>query len=406
MAVRSYSTPEAFRMALEQRIRRTSQAEGRDMSRFRQLLVFDRFLARVFTHLGNQVVAKGGLIVELRLDRARTTKDVDLGMTGDPTTTLQALREAGQLDLGDFLSFVVGPDRQHPTIQGEGMVYAGKRFRAEARLAGKLYGNSFGVDVGYADAMTVEPKSLEAQRSSTSLASSLRGSRSTRGRRTSRRSCTPTPCPATETTRASKICRTSPCSQRPAPSKQRSFAMRSSRPSSSVGRIRCPRACPSRRRGGSPCTRAWQRRTTSAGEHWPRCSRRCAISSTRSSELLKRAAPTTQRGTRVHGAGDRSVHPAPRPRFRPRAPASLTLMRSTVSPRTAIHMSPVARKSCSLARDPPRTCRLRWSASPDTGSGTGSTAGAALRSPPKTERGVALGWLEPLQEGTERALFG
>ncbi len=158
MAERSYATPEAFRMALEQRIRRAAQSEGRDMSRFRQLLVFDRFLARVFTHLGDRVVAKGGLILELRLDRARTTKDVDLHMKGDPKTTLQVLREAGQLDLGDYLSFTIEPDHHHPTIQGEGMVYAGRRFRAEARLAGKLYGNPFGVDVGYADAMTVEPE--------------------------------------------------------------------------------------------------------------------------------------------------------------------------------------------------------------------------------------------------------
>ncbi len=160
MGKHSYSTPEAFRQALDQRIRRAAQADGRDMSRFRQLLVFDRFLARVFRSVGDRAVVKGGLILELRLDRARTTKDVDLGMTGDPKATLQVLRDAGQLDLGDFLSFIVEPDRQHPTIQGKGMIYAGQRFRAEARLAGKLYGNPFGVDVGYADAMTAEPESV------------------------------------------------------------------------------------------------------------------------------------------------------------------------------------------------------------------------------------------------------
>jgi len=94
MPERSYSTPEAFRQALEQRIRRAAQAEGRDMSRLRQLLVFDRFLARLFAKLGDRVVVKGGLILELRLDLARTTKDVDLRMTGDPRGTLEALRDA------------------------------------------------------------------------------------------------------------------------------------------------------------------------------------------------------------------------------------------------------------------------------------------------------------------------
>jgi hypothetical protein len=161
MPERSYSTPEAFRQALEQRIRRAAQAAGRDMGRLRQLLVFDRFLARLCSTLGDRVIVKGGLILELRLDRARTTKDVDLRMTGDPEMTLAALREAGQLDLGDFLSFVVEPDRHHPTIQGEGMVYDGQRFRAEARLAGNIYGNSFGIDVGYADVLTAEPEVID-----------------------------------------------------------------------------------------------------------------------------------------------------------------------------------------------------------------------------------------------------
>ena len=161
MPERSYSTPEAFRQALEQRIRRAAQPAGRDMGRLRQLLVFDRFLARLCAKLGDRVIVKGGLILELRLDRARTTKDVDLRMTGDPTSTLEALRDAGQLDLGDFLTFVVEPDRHHPTIQGEGMMYEGQRFRAEARLAGNLYGNSFGVDVGYADALTAEPEVID-----------------------------------------------------------------------------------------------------------------------------------------------------------------------------------------------------------------------------------------------------
>jgi hypothetical protein len=40
-----YKTPLAFKSALESRIR--SAADGR-IARFRQLLLFDRFLARVF----------------------------------------------------------------------------------------------------------------------------------------------------------------------------------------------------------------------------------------------------------------------------------------------------------------------------------------------------------------------
>lgn len=123
--------------------------------------MFDRFLARVFEHLGERVIAKGGITLELRLERARTTKDVDLWMKGDADKTLDTLRELGALDLGDFLSFVVERDKNHPTMKGEGMVYEGQRFRCEARLAGKLYGSRFGIDVGFADAITLAPDVVE-----------------------------------------------------------------------------------------------------------------------------------------------------------------------------------------------------------------------------------------------------
>jgi hypothetical protein len=65
-------SPEAFRTALEQRIRRAAQ--GGNIARFRQLLVFERFLARAFRYYGERVTLKGGLVREFRLERARTTR--------------------------------------------------------------------------------------------------------------------------------------------------------------------------------------------------------------------------------------------------------------------------------------------------------------------------------------------
>lgn len=162
MAPREYRSPEAFRSALEQRIR--GAAPGAGINRFRQLLVFDRFLARIFGHFGNKVILKGGLVLELRLERARTTKDVDLRLVGEAHDVLGSLRVAGSLDLGDWLSFVVEPDVDMPRITGEGMVYDGFRFRVEARLAGKQYGDPFGVDIGFADALTTEPDVTEGSR--------------------------------------------------------------------------------------------------------------------------------------------------------------------------------------------------------------------------------------------------
>src|SRR5216684_1025173 len=138
MTVRTYNSPQAFKEALEHRLRSESK-NGVDFSRRRQLLVFDRFLARVVAVLGDAALLKGGLVLELRLERARTTKDVDLRLTGSLETVLARLQEAGRRDLHDFMVFEVSRDAEHPKIQNDGMQYEGLRFRAECRLAGKQY---------------------------------------------------------------------------------------------------------------------------------------------------------------------------------------------------------------------------------------------------------------------------
>jgi len=54
MTSRTYASPAAFKQALEQRLRATWKT-GPEFARRRQLLVFDRFLARVVTALGDAV---------------------------------------------------------------------------------------------------------------------------------------------------------------------------------------------------------------------------------------------------------------------------------------------------------------------------------------------------------------
>ena len=115
MKARLYATPIAFKQALEQRLR-SSSSTGVDFARRRQLLVFDRFLARV-THVpSNDVILKGGLVLELRLAQARTTKDIDLRMPGSADHVLERLQTAGRLSLGDYMLFEVQPDLSHPDI--------------------------------------------------------------------------------------------------------------------------------------------------------------------------------------------------------------------------------------------------------------------------------------------------
>lgn len=193
MTLRTYSSPEAFRQALEQRLR-TYAKSGAEFARKRQLLVFERFLARVVAVLGDAATLKGGLVLELRIERARTTKDVDLRMVGSPDDILARLQEAGRRDPGEFLTFEVGPDEDHPEIQYDGMQYDGLRFRAECKLAGKVYGQSFGVDVAFGDPILGEPRSWWPRTSSLSPASHRPRCVFTRSRRTSPKSCTRTRC--------------------------------------------------------------------------------------------------------------------------------------------------------------------------------------------------------------------
>jgi hypothetical protein len=94
------------------------------------------------------------------LERARATKDVDLRMVGSQHDLLAKLQEAGRKNLLDFMTFEIRPDEHRPNIQNDGMPYDGLRFRAECKLAGKLYGQPFGVDVAFGDPMLGEPELL------------------------------------------------------------------------------------------------------------------------------------------------------------------------------------------------------------------------------------------------------
>jgi hypothetical protein len=152
MVTRTFSSAAAFKVALETRLRNAVTSSA-DFTRKRQVLIFERLLARVANVPKLDATLKGGLALELRLERARTTKDVDLRMLGHADNLLAVLEEAGQRDLGDFMSFRLRPDANHPQIVGDGVQYDGYRFRAECTLAGKPYGNPFGVDLAFGDPM-------------------------------------------------------------------------------------------------------------------------------------------------------------------------------------------------------------------------------------------------------------
>jgi predicted nucleotidyltransferase component of viral defense system len=161
MADGKYQTPAPFRMAIESRLRSEVARTGMDSQRLRQLLAFDRFMARLFATFHEEILLKGGLALELRLSRARATKDIDVRMVGAPESTLSRLQEAGRMNLGDFLRYEVAPDLDQPDLNAAGMRYTGHRYRCETYLAGKRFSRPFGLDVAFAEPLVGQPEVIQ-----------------------------------------------------------------------------------------------------------------------------------------------------------------------------------------------------------------------------------------------------
>ena len=119
---RKYASAAALRVALEDRLKRLAREESLDLQRLRRQAAFDRLLCRLFARPDAPWLLKGGYAMELRLKKARTTRDIDLALRQLPAPSadwnanaaavLEALREAGQLNLQDFFTFVFGEGTQ------------------------------------------------------------------------------------------------------------------------------------------------------------------------------------------------------------------------------------------------------------------------------------------------------
>ncbi len=165
---RKYASAVAFRVALEERLKKMAQEESLDLQRLRRQAAFDRLLCRLFANPDAPWLLKGGYAMELRLKAARTTRDIDLALkrlpagSGDwdanAATVLEMLREAGQLDLQDFFTFVVG----EATQDLDAAPYGGARFPVEARLAGRTFVN-FHLDVSTGDVLREPYESLSGR---------------------------------------------------------------------------------------------------------------------------------------------------------------------------------------------------------------------------------------------------
>lgn len=165
---RKYASATAFRVALEDRLKRLAQEESLDLQRVRRQASFDRLLCRLFAKLESPWLLKGGYAMELRLKTARTTRDVDLALKQLPmptrdwdanaSTVLEALREVGLLDLGDFFTFVFGDAVQDL----DAAPYGGARFPVDTRLAGRSF-VKFHLDVSTGDVLREPYESLSGR---------------------------------------------------------------------------------------------------------------------------------------------------------------------------------------------------------------------------------------------------
>lgn len=157
---RRFESAQAFRTSLETRLRSEAERRRVPLATLRTKVLIERLLARLFARDDAPWLLKGGYSFELRYrPRARTTRDVDLSVPGERKWVLaqvtEALRQAAEGDLGDFLVFELG----EPRGELRGPPGGGTQLPVVVRLSGKVYG-SFHLDVALGDPEISDPEEL------------------------------------------------------------------------------------------------------------------------------------------------------------------------------------------------------------------------------------------------------
>lgn len=155
---KKYEDANAFRRALEDRLKNIAREQSIPLDRLRRRITFDRFLARLFNRNDPKPhwLLKGGYALEFRFHNiARTTKDVDFSIPhmNDPDEdTIRSLLQAEvKKDLSDWFIFYIGV----PMKEFDQAVYGGWRYPVEARVANRIF-TKFHIDIGIGDAVISE----------------------------------------------------------------------------------------------------------------------------------------------------------------------------------------------------------------------------------------------------------
>ena len=162
-----YKNATTFRAALEDRIKNHSKKTGKDIPRLRRDVAFDRLLIRLFKMSSPPWALKGGYAMQLRMESARTTKDVDLALkeaalfSDDSEKRNKMIKDIlvkqGAIDLGDFFEFKMSD----PVKELDGAPDGGVRFHIEAKLDDRTF-EKFLLDIGAGDVWSNPLDQLES----------------------------------------------------------------------------------------------------------------------------------------------------------------------------------------------------------------------------------------------------
>ncbi len=155
---RSYTDPNSFRQALQDRLRSAAIARARPAQELFLKIVIERLLARLFASPNPPWLLKGGLAMDMRFrPRARTTRDVDLELTVEPATNEgmhDALNTAATRDLRDHFRYRLS-ESDRPIDQS-----TPARISVEASIGARIAAR-FHIDIGVAVATSLEPDVLD-----------------------------------------------------------------------------------------------------------------------------------------------------------------------------------------------------------------------------------------------------
>jgi predicted nucleotidyltransferase component of viral defense system len=157
---KTYPNPNAFEQALKARVKRRAREMGMGFNRVLQVVLFERFLARVYAAVGDAVILKGGFAMELRLSRARTTKDIDMRIEGELDDFVESLRVEAATQREDYLTFTFVGEENFKEMVGEQEVYGGRRLRVQAQLAARPFGSIFMLDLSVSDKLLLPPDTV------------------------------------------------------------------------------------------------------------------------------------------------------------------------------------------------------------------------------------------------------